>query len=194
MPVLGFWLSLQPCRLSLYESAQEQLKTMNSNGFKEKGTPLQEVVATVPEKKVKLKIEKNRIRRGLYLAGGILSLALAILGIAVPGLPVTPLALLSAFLFAKSSERLYNWLLSNRILGPRIRNYQRRKGVTRKGKLGIMLFMTVMVLFSSFVVIQIIPIRIVILSMGVIGMVVVWFFVPTALDDPAKVENEDETK
>ena len=54
--------------------------------------------------------------------------------------------------------------------------------------------MTVMVLFSSFVVIQIIPIRIVILSMGVIGMVVVWFFVPTALDDPAKVENEDETK
>ena len=167
---------------------------MNSNGFKEKGTPLQEVVATVPEKKVKLKIEKNRIRRGLYLAGGILSLALAILGIAVPGLPVTPLALLSAFLFAKSSERLYNWLLSNRILGPRIRNYQRRKGVTRKGKLGIMLFMTVMVLFSSFMVIQIIPIRIVILSMGVIGMVVVWFFVPTALDDPAKVENEDETK
>lgn len=194
MPVLGFWLSLQPCRLSLYESAPEQLKTMNSNGFKEKGTPLQEVVATVPEKKVKLKIEKNRIRRGLYLAGGILSLALAILGIAVPGLPVTPLALLSAFLFAKSSERLYNWLLSNRILGPRIRNYQRRKGVTRKGKLGIMLFMTVMALFSSFVVIQIIPIRIVILSMGVIGMVVVWFFVPTALDDPAKVENEDETK
>lgn len=194
MPVLGFWLSLQPCRLSLYESAPVQLKTMNSNGFKEKGTPLQEVVATVPEKKVKLKIEKNRIRRGLYLAGGILSLALAILGIAVPGLPVTPLALLSAFLFAKSSERLYNWLLSNRILGPRIRNYQRRKGVTRKGKLGIMLFMTVMVLFSSFVVIQIIPIRIVILSMGVIGMVVVWFFVPTALDDPAKVENEDETK
>ena len=194
MPVLGIWLSLQPCRLSLYESAPVQLKTMNSNGFKEKGTPLQEVVATVPEKKVKLKIEKNRIRRGLYLAGGILSLALAILGIAVPGLPVTPLALLSAFLFAKSSERLYNWLLSNRILGPRIRNYQRRKGVTRKGKLGIMLFMTVMVLFSSFVVIQIIPIRIVILSMGVIGMVVVWFFVPTALDDPAKVENEDETK
>ncbi|HOO94487.1 MAG TPA: YbaN family protein [Proteiniphilum sp.] len=167
---------------------------MNRNEIKEKVAPPQEAVATIPEKKVKLEIEKNRIRRGLYLTGGILALALAILGIAVPGLPVTPLALLSAFLFAKSSERLYNWLLSNRILGPRIRNYQRRKGVTRKGKLGIMLFMTVMVLFSSFVVIQIIPIRIVILSMGVIGMVVVWFFVPTALDDPAKVENEDETK
>ena len=64
---------------------------MNSNGFKEKVTPLQEVVATVPEKKVKLKIEKNRIRSGLYIAGGIQSLALAIIGIAVPGLPVTHL-------------------------------------------------------------------------------------------------------
>lgn len=165
---------------------------MNRNEIKEKVAPLQEAVATVPEKKVKLEIEKNRLRRGLFLTGGILALALAILGIAVPGLPVTPLALLSAFLFAKSSERLYNWLLNNRILGPRIRNYQRRKGVTRKGKLGIMLFMTVMVLFSSFVVIQIIPIRIVILSMGVIGMVVVWFFVPTAIDDPAPVEDEEE--
>ncbi|QRX63783.1 YbaN family protein [Dysgonomonadaceae bacterium zrk40] len=167
---------------------------MNRNEIKEKVAPPQEAVATIPEKKVKLEIEKNRIRRGLYLTGGILALALAILGIAVPGLPVTPLALLSAFLFAKSSERLYNWLLNNRILGPRIRNFQRRKGVTRRGKLGIMLFMTVMVLFSSFVVIQIIPIRIVILSMGVIGMVVVWFFVPTALDDSPPVADEDEIR
>lgn len=170
------------------------MKTMNRNEIKEKVAPPQEAVATISEKKVKLEIEKNRIGRGLYLTGGILSLALAILGIVVPGLPVTPLALLSAFLFAKSSERLYNWLLNNRILGPRIRNYQRRKGVTRRGKLGIMLFMTVMVLFSSFVVIQIIPIRIVILSMGVIGMVVVWFFVPTALDDSPPVADEDEIR
>lgn len=141
---------------------------------------------SVTDENVKLEIEKNRIRRVLYIVGGILSLALALLGIVVPGLPVTPLALLSAILFAKSSEKLYNWLLNNRILGPRIKSYQRRKGVTRKGKISIIAFMTLMVLFSSFVVIQIVLIRVVILSLGVIGMVVVWFFVPTAQDDPVK--------
>jgi uncharacterized membrane protein YbaN (DUF454 family) len=77
-------------------------------------------------------------------------------------------------------------LLNNRILGPRIRSYQQRKGVTRKGKIGIIVFMTLMVSFSSFVVIQILWIRVVILSLGVIGLFVVWLFVPTAQDDPVK--------
>jgi len=130
-----------------------------------------------------LQLKKNKLVRSLYAIGGVISLALAILGIFVPGLPVTPLALLSAALLAKSSPKLYNWLLNNKILGPRIKNYQRRKGVTRKGKVFILIFMTTMVLFSSLIVIPNIPIRYVILSLGFIGAVVVWFFVPTAKDN-----------
>lgn len=149
-------------------------------------TTVRDLSIAVSKESVKLEIEKNRIRRWLYLVGGTVSLALALLGIVVPGLPVTPLALLSAILYAKSSEKLYNWLLNNRILGPRIKSYQRRKGVTRKGKMSIIAFMTLMVLFSSFVVIKMIPIRMAILSLGFIGMIVVWFFVPTAQDDPEK--------
>jgi uncharacterized membrane protein YbaN (DUF454 family) len=129
---------------------------------------------------MKLAIKKNKITRVLYVIGGTLSLVLAILGIVVPGLPVTPLALLSAYLYAKSSEKLYNWLLNNKLLGPKIKSYQRNKGVTRKGKIGIIFFMLLMVLFSSFVVIQNQVIRLVILLLGAVGLIVVWFFVPTA--------------
>ena len=148
-------------------------------------TPVQNIVtATISKEKVALEIKKNKIVRALYVIGGTLSLALAILGIVVPGLPTTPFALLSAFLYAKSSRKLYNWLLNNRILGPRIRNYQKRQGVTRKGKVGIIIFMTAMVLFSSFVVIRDnMTIRMVILSLGLVGAVVVWFFVPTARNE-----------
>jgi len=153
---------------------------------------VQDLSIAVTDENVKLELEKNRFRRVLYVVGGILSLVLALLGIVVPGLPVTPLALLSAILFAKSSKKLYNWLLNNRILGPRIKSYQQRKGVTRKGKISIITFMTLMVLFSSFVVIQIVLIRVVIISLGVIGMIVVWFFVPTAQDDPVKQPDEEE--
>lgn len=141
------------------------------------------VVVAASEEKIKLEIKKNKLTRYLYIIGGTLSLTLAILGIVVPGLPTTPFALLSAFLFAKSSERLYNWLLNNKILGPRIKNYHKKKGVTKKGKIGVIIFMTLMVLFSSFVVIKIIKLRLLILSLGLIGAITVWFFVPTAKDD-----------
>ncbi|MEA4918335.1 YbaN family protein [Proteiniphilum sp.] len=143
----------------------------------------QDLSITASEKEVKLEIKKNRIIRALYLIGGTLSLGLAILGIVLPGLPVTPLALLSAFLYAKSSPKLYNWLLNNKVLGPRIKNYQRRKGITRKGKVGVLTFMSIMVLFSSFVVVGSSTLRWIIVSLGIIGCIVVWFIVPTAKEE-----------
>jgi uncharacterized membrane protein YbaN (DUF454 family) len=138
---------------------------------------------TVSIEKNEIGLKKSRVTRILYIIGGTMSLALAILGIVLPGLPTTPFALLSAYLYAKSSRKLYDWLLNNKILGPRIRNYHKRNGVTRKGKIGIIIFMWTMVCISSFVIIKIIPLRILILSLGLIGAVVVWFFVPTAKDD-----------
>lgn len=185
---LIIWLSLQPYNFVSLEVLFEKMDKDPNISY---SPAVRDLSMVVSEEKVKLEIEKNRIRRVLYIIGGTLSLAMALLGIVIPGLPVTPLALLSAILFAKSSEKLYNWLLSNRILGPRIKSYQRHKGVTRKGKIGIIAFMTLMVLFSSFVMIQIVLIRVVILSLGVVGLVVVWFFVPTAEDDPVK-RPEDE--
>lgn len=156
---------------------------MNKNKIENKSNSI-EVSIAISEKKLESQIKKSRIIRSLYIIGGTLSLALAIIGIIVPGLPTTPFALLSAYLYAKSSDRLYNWLLNNKILGSRIRNYHKRKGVTRKGKIGIIIFMTSMVMFSSFIVIKDITLRMVILSLGLVGAVVVWFFVPTAQDKP----------
>lgn len=130
-----------------------------------------------------LQIKKNHLIRVLYIVGGSIALGLSILGLFVPGLPSTPFALLSAALYAKSSPKLYQWILNNKILGPKILNYKRRKGMTRKGKLGVLALMTTMVFFSSFVVIRNIPLRFTILGLGVVGCVVVWFFVPTAKED-----------
>ncbi len=123
-------------------------------------------------------VTQSRTRKALYVIAGLVALVLALLGVVVPGLPCTPFALLSAAMFAKSSERLYNYLLNNKLLGPRIKNYQRRKGVTKKGKIQVILLMWIMVSISSFVIIKILPIRIIILSAGAIGTIVVWFFVP----------------
>ena len=140
-----------------------------------------EITSIIEKKEFRLK--RSRLTRVLYITGGTLSLALGVLGIVLPGLPTTPFALLSAYLYAKSSQKLYNWLLNNRLLGPRIKNYHRKQGVTKKGKIGVLIFMWVMVCLSSFVIIKMIPLRILILSLGLIGAIVVWFFVPTAKDE-----------
>lgn len=138
---------------------------------------------TISQKEVRLEIKKNRIVRALYMLGGTISLVLGVIGLFVPGLPTTPFVLLSAALYAKSSQKLYNWLLANKILGPRIKNYQRQKGVTLKGKYQIIALMLTMVLISSFLIVKVLVLRIIILSSGVIGAIVVRFFVPTAVEE-----------
>ena len=135
------------------------------------------------EKEVRLELKKSRTVRMLYILGGSISLGLGVIGIFVPGLPTTPFVLLSAALYAKSSEKLYNWLLENKYLGPRIKTYQRQKGVTLKGKYRIIALMMTMVLISSFLIVKILTVRVIIISAGVIGAIVVRFFVPTAMEE-----------
>ena len=137
----------------------------------------------ISEKEYQLELKKSRILRVLYILGGSISLFLGVLGIFIPGLPTTPFVLLSAALYAKSSEKLYAWLLENKYLGPRIKNYQRQKGVTLKGKYRIIALMVTMVLISSFLIIKVLTVRVIILSAGVIGAVVVRFIVPTAQEE-----------
>lgn len=56
--------------------------------------------------------------RLFWLISGFISLAIAAIGIVLPVLPTTPFVILSAFLFAKGSPALADWLNRNRTFGP----------------------------------------------------------------------------
>lgn len=71
----------------------------------------------------------NQVTRIILLICGILCVLLAIVGMFLPVLPTTPLLLLAAFLFARSSDRFYQWLVNNRWSGEYIRNYREGRGV-----------------------------------------------------------------
>lgn len=62
--------------------------------------------------------------RTLWLALGLIFLALGLVGVVLPVLPTTPFLLVSAACFAKSSPRLHRWLLDHPTLGPPIRNWE----------------------------------------------------------------------
>ncbi|MBD3763963.1 MAG: YbaN family protein [Rhodobacterales bacterium] len=73
--------------------------------------------------------------RIVWLLGSLLSLGLGLLGIVLPLLPTVPLILLAAFCFARSSDRLHNWLLKHPRLGPPIKAWRQTGAISRAGKL-----------------------------------------------------------
>ncbi len=72
--------------------------------------------------------------RAAWLALGLVALGLGAAGVFVPLLPTVPFLLLAAVGFARSSERLHHWLLSHRLFGPPIADWQERGVVSRRAK------------------------------------------------------------
>nr|VFJ65083.1 MAG: hypothetical protein BECKFW1821B_GA0114236_11002 [Candidatus Kentron sp. FW] len=67
--------------------------------------------------------------RALLIILGTLCVALGVLGMVLPLLPTTPFLLLAATCYARSSERFYHWLVTNRWCGEYIRNYREGMGI-----------------------------------------------------------------
>ncbi len=66
---------------------------------------------------------------------GLICVGLAVLGIFLPILPTTPLLLLALACFARSSEKLHKWVLSNKTFGPVIKHWEESKSMPRKAKI-----------------------------------------------------------
>ena len=71
----------------------------------------------------------------LFIIIGSISLILGVIGIFLPLLPTTPLLLLSATLYIRSSKKLYNWLINQKYLGAYIRNFQEYHAIPLRAKI-----------------------------------------------------------
>ncbi|MFL2763225.1 MAG: YbaN family protein [Dehalococcoidia bacterium] len=100
------------------------------------------------------KLNKNRLIRLLFVFIGSLFVGLAIIGIFLPGLPTTPFLILAAYFYIRSSNKLYNWLINNKILGVYIRGYLSGKGMPLRAKIISLMLMWI---FGSFAVLLGIP-------------------------------------
>lgn len=72
--------------------------------------------------------------RAIWLTFGLASLLTGALGAVLPVLPTTPLVILAAFCFGKSSPRLHSWLLGTRLFGPMIADWEAHGVIPKRVK------------------------------------------------------------
>ena len=97
---------------------------------------------------------KHPLRKWFLIFVGILSVALGTVGIVVPLLPTTPLLLLAAACFVRSSDRLYGWLIGHRLFGSYIRNYREHRAVTWQTKAFTLVLLWIAIGYSALAVID----------------------------------------
>jgi uncharacterized membrane protein YbaN (DUF454 family) len=73
--------------------------------------------------------------RFVWALFGLLALGAGLIGIVLPLIPTVPFLLLAAFCFARSSERLHDWLVHHPKLGPPIRDWNRSGVIRRNAKI-----------------------------------------------------------
>jgi len=100
------------------------------------------------------KLKKNKLVRLIYVFIGSIFVGLAIIGIFIPGLPTTPFLILAAYFYIRSSNKLYNWLINNKILGIYIKGYLSGKGMPLRAKIISLILMWV---FGSLAILYGIP-------------------------------------
>ena len=124
----------------------------------------------------------NPLAKLMWVSLGSLFVALGAVGVIVPGLPTTPFLILAAACYIRSSQRLYDWLISNKRFGPYLKDYREGKGIPRKAKRLAVVMIVVSVSFSVVFGIEDLTLKIVVGLLGLIGLLYVLFKVPVAKD------------
>jgi len=117
--------------------------------------------------------------KAILISLGTVSLFLGIVGIVIPGLPTTPFILLTAGLYIRSSEKLYNKMITNRFIGSYISDFRTGKGMTRRVKAYSISIMWIMVIISIVYLIEPLVIRLIVFLAGIAGTIVMGFIIPT---------------
>ncbi len=139
------------------------------------------------DKKTKVSEDKRLLVRTLYVIAGIVFLGLGAVGVVLPLLPTTPFLLAAAWCFAKSSQRLYDWMHTNRYFGEYLRRYRAGEGVLLTHKVGMILLLWTTLSLSAFLAIpaRLWHARLFLLAVG-IGVTTHLLWIPTARLKPKK--------
>lgn len=136
------------------------------------------------------------IGRAVWIAVGLLAVAIGAIGVIIPGLPSTIFFLVAAWCFARSSERLERWVLGLPAVGPLVRDARAGLGMPRRTKWTAIAIMWSAILVST-LVLRDQPVGVAaVVALGVLGTGCIVRVVPTrerVLAERAAIEADTAT-
>ncbi|WP_449538756.1 YbaN family protein [Ferdinandcohnia sp. Marseille-Q9671] len=102
------------------------------------------------------------ITKFLFIVLGFIFLGLGVVGIVLPIIPTTPLLLLASFFFVKGSERFDHWFKGTKLYKKHLEGFVKRREMTLKQKLTILLTADAMIAIPFFIL-DGIPIKVMLL-------------------------------
>ncbi|MGB9664424.1 MAG: YbaN family protein [Ignavibacteria bacterium] len=123
----------------------------------------------------------SKLKKYILIFTGLSFVSLGLIGVFVPGLPTTIFMILAAYCFIRTNEKLYNWVVNNKIFGQKVKHFIETKTIPLRGKIHSISAMWLMVILSLLLLKNSIVIKIIVIIAVVIGTIVILSF-PTAKD------------
>ncbi len=119
------------------------------------------------------RVSRSPLLRAVYFFLGVLFFTGGLISF-LPGIPTADLFVLSAFFFARSSDRFHNWMVNHRVIGKFIRQYSSGEGFTIRSKTIAVIGIVLSLGLSITVLVDPIWLKV---FLGAVGIYAVWFVV-----------------
>ena len=107
------------------------------------------------------------MKKSIFKFLGLLFVAVGFIGIFVPLLPTTIFLIIASYFFMKGSPELNDWMLKNKYLGPYIRNFKEKRGMTIRSKVSAISILWITILISALIFTENLIIRLLLLIVAV---------------------------
>lgn len=88
----------------------------------------------MPKNKFDLQISEQKGIRHIWFILGVILTGLGIAGYILPVMPGTTFIILALYCFARSNEKWYTWLLTNKYFGKTLQDFKQGRGMSFKAK------------------------------------------------------------
>jgi len=95
-----------------------------------------------------MKMKKSRIPKPIWFTLGMFCVGMAYIGVITPGIPFSIFLVIAAYSFARSSEKMHNWIFSHKYFGPFLTNWYQYRVFPLYAKWSMVLVMSATLVFT----------------------------------------------
>ena len=125
---------------------------------------------------------KNPIAKILWILLGSFFVMIGAIGAVVPGLPTTLFLILAAACYIRSSQKLYDWLITNKTFGPYLKDYIEGKGMPKNAKILAVSMIVIFVGYAVVFALEGLTLKVFVGLFGLVGIFYIILKVPSSED------------